>query len=138
MGSPVLTAKQEGYTQFLRAEVGERTVLWHTTSYRPGEFLPDRQQPPEPKPDWVKIFSQQGPQKVQQVRFPVGATFNDFKIEVHYPEEYTRFVTKKAVLRTPESGSSALLTAEHGNLIGLRPGTTNVTAEFQGMTSAVP
>ncbi len=35
--APVLTAKKEGYTQFLRAEVGGRNVLWHTTTYRPGE-----------------------------------------------------------------------------------------------------
>ena len=107
--APVLTAKKEGYTQFLRAEVGGRNVLWHTTTYRPGEFTGD---PPtartRTKPDWVKIFSQQGPQQVQQVRFPVGATFTDFKVEVHYPDGYTRFVTKKAILRTPEPAASAL------------------------------
>ncbi len=137
--APVLTAKQEGYTQFLRAEVGGRNVLWHTTTYRPGEFT--REQPPvveEPKPDWVKIFGQQGLQQVQQVRFPVGAIFTDFKVEVHYPDGYTRFVTKKAILSTPEPSSSAILTAEHGKLIGLRPGSTQVTAEFQGMTSKEP
>ena len=122
--APVLTAKQEGYTQFLRAEVGGRSVLWHTTTYRPGEFIVDPPPPPEPKPDWVKIFSQQGPQQVQQVRFAVGVTFTDFKVEVHYPDGYTRFVTKKAILRTPEPPSSALLSAEHGKLLGLRPGST--------------
>lgn len=132
--APVLTAKQEGYTQFLRAEVGPRSVLWHTTTYRPGEFTPEE----EAKPDWVKIFSQQGSQQVQNVRFPVGAAFTDFKVEVHYPDGYTRFVTKKALLRTPEPPSSAILTAEHGQFLGLRPGSTQVTAEFQGMTSAVP
>jgi hypothetical protein len=134
--APVLTAKQEGYTQFLRAEVGGRNVLWHTTTYRPGEFAPvivDGQ-----NPDWVKIFSQQGPQQVQQVRFPVGATFSDFKVEVHYPDGYTRFVTKKAVLRTPEPPADALLTADHGKFLGLRPGSTNVTAEFQGLASQFP
>ncbi len=40
--APVLTAKKEGYTQFLRAEVGGRNVLWHTTTYRPGEFAARR------------------------------------------------------------------------------------------------
>ncbi|MGO9109380.1 MAG: Ig domain-containing protein [Thermoguttaceae bacterium] len=137
--APVLTAKRENYTQFLRAEVGGRSVLWHTTTYRPGEFALE---PPadqeEKRPDWVKIFSQQGPQQVQQVRFAVGATFTDFKVEVHYPDGYTRFVTKKAILRTPERASEAILTAEHGKFLGLRPGSTNVTAEFQGMTSTVP
>ena len=106
--APVLTAKQEGYTQFLRAEVGGRSVLWHTTTYRPGEFAVSSAADPRQKPDWVKIFSQQGPQQVQQVRFPVGATFTDFKVEVHYPDGYTRFVTKKAILRTPEPPSSAI------------------------------
>ncbi len=137
--APVLTAKQEGYTQFLRAEVGQRTVLWHTTTYRPGEFAID---PPadeeEKKPDWVKIFGQQGLKQVQQVRLPVGATFTDFKVEVHYPDGYTRFVTKKALLRMPEPATSAVLTAERGALVGLRPGSTSVTAEFQGMSSTVP
>ena len=136
--APVLTAKQEGYTQFFRAEVGGRNVLWHTTTYRPGEFIIDEPTPAEPNPDWVKIFSQQGPQQVQQVRFPAGATFTGFKVEVHYPDGYTRFVTKKAYLRTPEPPSAAILTADHGKFLGLRPGSTEVTAEFQGMTSKVP
>ena len=139
--APVLTAKREDYTQFLRAEVGGRTVLWHTTSYRPGEFSPE---PQEEKPDLVRIFSQQGPRPgvpgttVQQVRFPVGATFTDFKVEVRYTDGFTQFVTKKAVLSTPEPASGALVTADHGKLIGLRPGTTNVAAEFRGLTSKVP
>ena len=136
--APVLTAKHEDYTQFMRAEVGGRSVLWHTTSYRPGEFATEVVVPPEIKPDWVKIFSLQGLQKVQQVRFPVGATFTDFKVEVHYPDGYTRFVTKKCILRTPEPPSSAFLAAEHGKFVGLRPGSTRVTAEFQGMASKDP
>jgi hypothetical protein len=137
--APVLTAKHEGYTQFLHAEVGGRSVLWHTTTYRPGDYAMDPlEEKPAEKPDLVKIFSQQGPQQVQQVRFPVGAVFTDFKVEVHYPNGYTRFVTKKAILHTPGSPSNAPLTAEHGQFIGLRPGSTQVTAEFQGMASAVP
>jgi hypothetical protein len=134
--APVLTAKREGYTQFLRAEVAGRNVLWHTTTYRPGEYAVEEKQPS--KPDWVKIFSQQGSQDVQSVRFPVGATFTDFKVEVHYPDGYTRFVTKKAMLATPESAASALLTADHGKLTGLRPGKTKVNAEFQGVVSKDP
>jgi hypothetical protein len=134
--APVLTAKREGYTQFLRAEVGGQNVLWHTTTYRPGEYVLEDKQPQ--KPDWVKIFSQQGPQQVQSIRFPAGATYTDFKVEVHYPDGYTRFVTRKAVLTTPESPSSAPLTADHGRLVGLRPGKTRVNAEFQGIASKEP
>ena len=137
--TPVLTAKKEGYTQFLRAEAGGRSVLWHATTYRPGDFVDTEPVPPdEPKPDWVKIFSQQGPQQVQDVRFPVGATFTDFKVEVHYPDGYTRFVTKKCILRPSEPPATAPLTAEHGKFLGLRPGSTKVTAEFQGMASKDP
>jgi hypothetical protein len=133
--APVLTAKQDGYTQFLRAEVAGRNVLWHTTTYRPGEYTP----PPEPQPpDLVRIFSQQGPQQVQNVRFPVGAVFTDFKVEVHYPDGYVQFVTKKAFLSTKEPPASAPLTAEHGKFLGLRPGSTEVTAEFQGVKSPTP
>ncbi len=134
--APVLTAKQPGYTQFLRAEVGGRNVLWHTTTYRPGEFALD-DNPPQ-KPDWVKIFSQQGANDVQAVRFPAGATFTDFKVEVHYPDGYTRFVTNKAILTTAEPPAAAPLTADHGKLIGLRPGKTKVSAEFQGIVSKEP
>ena len=44
--APVLTAKKAGYRQWLRAEVGGRAVLWHTTTYQPGAG-----QPPAPDPD---------------------------------------------------------------------------------------
>lgn len=90
------------------------------------------------KPDWVKIFSQHEGQDVPSVRFPVGATFTDFKVEVHYPDGYTRFVTKKATLTTAEPPASAPLTADHGTLVGLRPGKTKVSAEFQGIASKEP
>jgi hypothetical protein len=131
--APVLTAKREGYTQFLHAEVGGRNVLWHATTYRPGEYADE---PPATKPDWVKIFRQQGPQHVHSVQFPVGATYTDFKVEVHYPDGYTRFVTKKAFLTTSDPAATATLTAEHGKLIGLRPGKTKISAEFQGVVSS--
>jgi hypothetical protein len=133
--APVLTAKREGYTQYLHADVAGRNVLWHTTTYRPGEFVETET---KQKPDWVKIFSQQGSQHVQSVRFPVGATFTDFKVEVHYPDGYTRFVTKKAFLTTPDSPGTAPLTADHGKLIGLRTGKTKINAEFQGIVSKEP
>jgi hypothetical protein len=133
--APVLTAKNENYTQFLRAEVAGRSILWHTTTYRP----PEQPGPELPEtPDKIVIFSQQGTQRVQNVRFPVGATFSDFKVEVHYPDGFTRFVTKKAVLRPSQPPATAPLTAEHGNMIGIRPGSTQVNAEFQGLTTSVP
>ena len=121
--APVLTAKQEGYTQFLRAEVGGRNVLWHTTTYRPGEYSVDRRRAAGRKArSGSRSLASKG-RTSQTVRFPVGATFTDFKVEVHYPDGYTRFVTKKAMLTTPEPPAErALLTADHGKLVGLRPG----------------
>ena len=153
--APVLTAKKENYTQFMRAEVAGRSVLWHTTTYRPNEYIGDQHDPvveEDKHPDWIKIFSQQGPTEVRSVRFPVGAKFTDFKVEVHYPDGFTRFVMKKALLTTPESAAnlpspsgrgaggegSALLTADHGTLVGLRPGKTKVNASFQGANTTVP
>ena len=107
-------------------------MLWHTTTYLPGAYSPP---PAEPKPDWVKIFRQEGSKHVQDARFPVGATYTDFKVEVHYPDGYTRFVTKKALFHISGPSFSAPLAAEHGKFVGLRPGTTEVTAEFQGLVS---
>ena len=86
----------------------------------------------------MKIFSQQGSLQIQSVRFPVGATFTDFKVEVHYPDGYTRFVTKKALLTTPDSPATAPLAADHGKLTGLRLGKTKISAEFQGIVSKEP
>ncbi len=86
----------------------------------------------------MKIFGRQGLDDVQSVRFPVGAIFSNFKVEVRYPDGHTRFVTPKAILTTPEPPSSAPLTADHGKLVGLRPGKTKVSAEFHGAKSLVP
>ena len=49
------------------------------------------------------ILSDQGP----AVQFPVGAEFDDFRVEARYRDGYTRLVTKKATLITPEPPASA-------------------------------
>ena len=78
--APVLTAKQEGYTQFLRAEVGGRSVLWHTTTYRPGEFAID---PPadgqKRSPTGSRSSASRDSQQVQQVRFAGGGHVHRFQ-----------------------------------------------------------
>ena len=135
--APVLTAKRENYTQFLRAEVGGRNVLWHTTTYRPGESAGERCRGREE----ARLGQNLPPARIAGGAIgavPGGGDFTDFKVEVHYPDGYTRFVTKKAFLTTPEPPSGALVTADHGKLIGLRPGKTQVNAEFQGVVSKVP
>ena len=75
------------------------------------------------------ILSDQGP----AVQFPVGAEFDDFRVEARYRDGYTRLVTKNAMLITPEPSPSAPLTPSNGRLIGVHPGQTSVAAEFEGV-----
>ena len=92
--APVLTAKAAGGTQWIRADVGGRTVLLRTTTYLPGKL--QGYVNPE-APTEVVILSDQGP----AVHFPVGAHFDDFRVEARYADGYTRLVTKKAMLQLP-------------------------------------
>ena len=95
--APVLTAKEAGAVQWLRADVAGRTVLVRTTTYAPGKFVVEPAVNPE-APVEILILSDQG----EAVRFPVGAQFDDFRVEARYPDGMTRLVTKKALLTTPE------------------------------------
>ena len=79
----------------------------------------------------VKIVSDQGP----MVRFPVGAQFDDFRVEAEYADGVTRMVTKKATLRASQPADQAPLAPEGGRLVGVRPGQTTVQAEFEGVHS---
>jgi len=130
--APVLTAKRKGYRQWFRAEVDGRTVLFHTSTSEPSQFVSPR--PREGAPVAVRILSDQD----QPVGFPVGARFDDFYVEAEYPNGFVRIVTKKATLRTPQPPESAPLTASGGRLIGVRPGETTVSAEFDGVSTKQP
>jgi len=134
--APVLWAKRAGHRQQLRAEVDGRVVLFSTTTYQPGEF----QVPPPPKdrPLVVRIQSDQTTPQDPVVRFPVGAIFNDFYVEAEYPDNFTRYPTDEATLTTPEPEQSAYVSGAEGRLVGLRPGRTQVFAEFEGVKSAQP
>ena len=90
--------------------------------------------PPSDAPSEVAILSDQG----QTVHLPVGGQFGDFRVEARYRDGLTRLVTKKAALRTPEPPQDAPLAASRGKLIGVRPGRTSVTAEFDGVRSKTP
>ena len=85
-------------------------------------------------PAAVRILSDQGP----TVSFPVGAQFDDFRVEAEYPDGLTRIVTKKATLRTPQPPETAPLTPSNGRLVAIRPGKTTVEAEFDGVRSQHP
>ena len=126
--APVLTAKQAGYEQWLRAEVGGRRVRWRTNTidpFRPGELPPRR----EDQPVEVVILSDQGP----AVGFPVGARFDDFRIEARYDDGFTRMVTKKATMTTDDGFLDAPVSFSEGRMIGVRPGETLVHAAFDGV-----
>ncbi len=99
--APVLTAKEAGGVQWLRADVAGRTVLLHTSTYAPGKIEGETVNPEAPTE--VVILSDQGP----AVQFPVGAEFDDFRVEARYRDGFTRLVTKKAILTTPEPPQSA-------------------------------
>jgi len=134
--APVLTAKKAGYQQWLRAQVGERNVLWHTSTYSPSRYHGFT--PREDQPAAVLVLSDQG----QSVRFPVGALFAadkaDFRVEARYPDGFTRVVTKKATFRMSPAGENSSVTAVGGRLRGVRPGSTDVYAEFEGVRSKQP
>ncbi len=84
------------------------------------------------RPVAVRILSDQG----AAIRLPVGAAFEDFRVEAEYADGMTRLVTRKATLRIPEAPAEAPLAARDGRLLGLRPGQTTVNAEFEGRASA--
>lgn len=92
--------------------------------------------PPAPaeqrgKPSEVAILSDQG----SPVRFPVGAEFDDFRVEARYPDGFTRIVTRHAALRTPEDPASASVSFSGGKMRGVRPGKTTLQAEFAGVAA---
>jgi hypothetical protein len=92
---------------------------------RPGVKLP----PLEGEPEEVRIVSDQGP----SVRVPVGAEFDDFRIEARYPDGMTQIVTNKATMTTPGSPSESPVTFSHGRILGVRPGKAVVKAEYNGV-----
>jgi len=128
--APVLTAKQAGYEQWLRAEIAGRRVRWRTNTidpFQPGELPPRR----EDQPVEVVILSDQGP----AVGFPVGARFDDFRIEARYDDGFTRMVTKKATMTTDDGFLDAPVSFSEGRMMGVRPGATVVHAQFDGVAT---
>jgi hypothetical protein len=130
--APVLTAKKAGYQQWLRAQVGERTVLFRTSTYEPGRF----QQPAEEDFGPLKaVHFKRDNDRPLKVRFPVGADFNDFDVLAEYEDGFTRKITKKATYSTSEPAATAPVAAVGGRLRGVRPGKTTVNAAFEGQNT---
>ena len=129
--APVLTAKRGGYEQRLRARVGDRNVLLRTITYRPGAEYGEPAPGEGERPVAVRIVSDQGP----EVEFPVGARFDDFRVEAEYDDGFTRMVTRQARFRTAEPADAAPLSPSGGMLVGVRPGQTTVNATFEGVST---
>ena len=91
--APILSAKQAGYQQWLTAKVGGRSVRFdvQTTDPMQPSALPPRR--PD-QPTKVRVVSDQGP----AVAFPVGAVFDDFRVEAEYEDGFVRMVTRKATM----------------------------------------
>ncbi len=102
------------------------------------EVLPGRANHPATgaarRPSNVSIVSDQGP----SVTFPKGAEFDDFRVEVSYPDGMKRIVTKKATLRASGDSAAAPVAFKGGRMIGIHPGKTEVTAEFEGVAAEQP
>lgn len=129
--APVLTARQPGEEQWLQAEVGGRAVRFRTVTIDPTRPIPRVPARPD-QPVAVNILSDQG----EAVRFPVNAEFDDFRVEAEYADGFTRVVTKQATLAMPDGPYKGPVTFEEGHMLGVRPGRTEVVAEFDGVASS--
>ncbi len=142
---PEMTAFRSGYTDLLEIDAqsgafrtlapGEATVtVNHPAAGESAGLTLSIGDPDEDRPVAVRIITEQD----QPVRFPVGARFDDFRVEAEYADGFTRLVTNKATLRTAQSPQEAPLAASDGELVGLRAGQTTIEAEFEAVRSKQP
>ena len=116
---------------------GEATVTGSFASAKEPATLrftvSDAESPHGQRPTQVRIESDQG----TAVKFPVGAVFDDFRVEARYADGYTRVVTKKATI-TAEDPQQSPVAVENGRLRGIRPGQTQLRAAFEGVEAKDP
>ena len=86
------------------------------------------------RPTQVRILSDQG----KTVKFPVGAAFDDFRVEAQYADGYTRVVTRKATITTAEKPEQSPVAVENGRLRGVRAGQTHLGEQFEGVEAKEP
>ena len=98
--APVLTAKEAGGRPMAPRRRGRthRAAAHHDLRAGGGQGLAAAAAENPDAPTEVVILSDQGP----AVQFPVGAEFDDFRVEARYRDGFTRLVTKQAMLTTPE------------------------------------
>ena len=128
--APILSAKQAGYQQWLTAKVGGRSVRFDVQTIDP--MQPSALPPRRPdQPIEVRVVSDQGP----AVAFPVGAVFDDFRVEAEYEDGFVRMVTRKATMSLGGGQLRGPVSFADGTMIGVTPGSTVVEAEFDGVAS---
>lgn len=128
--APILSAKQAGFEQWLTAKVGGRSVRFDVQTIDP--MQPSALPPRRPdQPIAVRVVSDQGP----AVAFPVGAVFDDFRVEAEYEDGFVRMVTKKATMSLGGGQLRGPVSFSEGTMIGVTPGSTVVEAEFDGVAS---
>ena len=126
----VLSAKQAGFQQWLTAKVRGRSVRFDVQTFDP--MQPSALPPRRPdQPVEVRVVSDQGP----SVAFPVGAVFDDFRVEAQYEDGFVRMVTKKATMSLGGGQLRGPVSFSEGTMIGVTPGSTVVEAEFDGVAS---
>ncbi len=128
--APILSAKQAGYQQWLTAKVGGRAVRFDVQTIDP--MQPSALPPRRPdQPIEVRVVSDQG----SAVVFPVGAVFDDFRVEAEYEDGFVRMVTKKATMSLAGGQLRGPVSFSDAAMIGVAPGATEVEAEFDGVLS---
>ena len=133
---PTVVKIDERTGAFRATAAGEATITAsHLAAGEPVSLTLSVAEPPsDDRPVAVRILTDQD----QPLRFPVGAEFDDFYVEAEYADGFTRLVTKKATLRTPEPPQDAVVAPHKGRLVGVRPGRTTISAEFEGVRSKDP
>ncbi|MHB8897414.1 MAG: hypothetical protein ACYC6Y_01565 [Thermoguttaceae bacterium] len=128
--APILSATQAGYQQWLTARVGGRTVRFDVQTIDP--MQPSTLPPRRPdQPVEVRVVSDQG----LSVTLPVGALFDDFRVEALYEDGFVRMVTRKATMRLGGGELRGPVSFSEGTMIGVQPGSAVVEAEFDGVSS---
>ena len=74
----------------------------------------------------------------ESVRFPVGAQFDDFRVIAVLPDGWDQEVTRKATIRFSQGPDASPASVRGGRLVGVRPGATQVHAEFAGLKTEEP
>ena len=129
---PVLAAKRAGHEQRLTATVGQQSIAWTTRTVRPAT-PPPLPPPRQDKPSAVRILSPQQP----PITIPVGARFDDFRVEAVFSDHTTSDVTGQATLLIEcADAQQAPVCVQGGRLCGDRPGSAVVRAEYNGVRSA--